>query len=131
MHTWLESTGVRLSCDTILFFNSNDKTQSGQSENRLTFRCVILESLCSRCTDVCDGSQLSRRIASSIDSATYNLAKHAAFILGPLVGKSHHHVNNTQYFVERISTLKLEDDETIVSYMMLVHYSLLFRGRMM
>ena len=61
MHTWHASTGVRLSCNKILFFNSDEKTQSGQSENGLTFKCDFIESLCSRCTDVCDRSKLSRR----------------------------------------------------------------------
>ena len=44
----------------ILIINSNDNTPSGQSENGLTFKCDFLESLCSRCKDVCDGSKLSR-----------------------------------------------------------------------
>ena len=61
MHTWHESTGIRLSCNIILLFNSNEKTQSGRSENGLTFKCDYLESLCSRCADVCDGSKLSRQ----------------------------------------------------------------------
>ena len=61
MHTWHESTGLRLSCNKILIINSNDNTQSGQSENGLTFKCDFLESLCSLCKDVCDGSKFSRR----------------------------------------------------------------------
>ncbi|XP_071476499.1 uncharacterized protein [Diadema antillarum] len=57
-----------------------------------------------------------RPIVSSIDSVTYGLAKHVAKILGPLVGTSLHHVKNTQDFVDKISQIALEDDETIVSY---------------
>ena len=55
MHTQHESTEHRLSRNKILIINSNDNTQSGHSENGLTFKCDYLESLCSRCKDVCDG----------------------------------------------------------------------------
>ena len=56
MHTQHESTEHRLSRNKILIINSNDNTQSGHSENGLTFKCDYLESLCSRCKDVCDGT---------------------------------------------------------------------------
>ena len=62
MHTQHESTEHRLSRSKILIINSNDNTQSGHSENGLTFKCDYLESLCSRCKDVCDGTKFSRRI---------------------------------------------------------------------
>ena len=55
MHTQHESTEHRLSRNKILIINSNDNTQSGHSENGLTFKCDYLESLCLRCKDVCDG----------------------------------------------------------------------------
>ena len=62
MHTQHESTEHRLSRNKILIINSNDNTQSGHSENGLTFKCDYLESLCLRCKDVCDGTKFSRRI---------------------------------------------------------------------
>ena len=55
-------------------------------------------------------------IISSIGSVTYNLAKHAAKLIGPLVGNSPHHLKNTQEFVGKIQNLKLVDDEIITSY---------------
>ena len=61
MHTQHESTEHRLSRNKILIINSNNNTQSGHSENGLTFKCDYLESLCSRCKDVCDGTKFSRR----------------------------------------------------------------------
>ena len=60
MHTQHESTGHRLSRNKILIINSNDNTQSGHPENGLTLKCDYLESLCSRCKDVCDGTKFSR-----------------------------------------------------------------------
>ena len=54
MHTQHESTEHRLSRNKILIINSNDNTQSGHSENGLTFKCDYLESLYLRCKDVCD-----------------------------------------------------------------------------
>ena len=62
MHTQHESTEHRLSRNKILIINSNDNTQSGHSENGLTFKCDYLESLCLRCKDICDGMKRSRRI---------------------------------------------------------------------
>ena len=61
MHTQHDSTEHRLSRNKILIINSNDNTQSGHSENGLTFKCDYLESLCLRCKDVCDGTKCSRR----------------------------------------------------------------------
>ena len=61
MHTQHESTEHRPSRNKILIINSNDNTQSGHSENGLTFKCDYLESLCSRCKDVCDSMKFSRR----------------------------------------------------------------------
>ena len=61
MHTQHESTEDRLSRSKILIINSNDNTQSGHSENGLTFKCDYLESLYLRCKDVCDGTKFSRR----------------------------------------------------------------------
>ncbi len=57
-----------------------------------------------------------RPIVSSVDSVTYNVAKHIAYIIGPLVGKSNHHIVNSQDFVNKIRDIKLQEDETITSY---------------
>ena len=47
---------------------------------------------------------------------TYQLALFVANILSPLIGKSKHHINNTQSFVEQIHDLQLEPDESLVSF---------------
>ena len=57
-----------------------------------------------------------RPIVSSIDSVTYNVAKHLAEIIGPLVGQSCHHVTNSSDFVEKIKDIEVDADETITSY---------------
>ncbi|XP_072021093.1 uncharacterized protein [Amphiura filiformis] len=57
-----------------------------------------------------------RPIVSCVDSVTYNVAKHIAYIIGPLVGKSKHHIVNSQDFVNKVSDIHLEDNETITSY---------------
>ena len=52
-----------------------------------------------------------RPIVSSCGSVTYGVAKELAKILKPLVGKSPHHINSTQDFVEQAKhiTLALEN----------------------
>ncbi|XP_072014754.1 uncharacterized protein [Amphiura filiformis] len=57
-----------------------------------------------------------RPIISSIGSVTYNLAKNAAKTIGPLVGKSPHHLINTQDFVKKIRDTSVDDNEIITSY---------------
>ena len=52
MHTQHESTAHRLSRSKILIINSNDNTQSGHSENGLTFKCDYLESYLESCVRV-------------------------------------------------------------------------------
>ena len=59
---------------------------------------------------------LLRPIVSSVDSVTYNAAKHIAYIIGPLIGKSKHHIVNSQDFVNKIRDIKLQENETITSY---------------
>ena len=44
-----------------------------------------------------------RPIVSSCGSVTYGMAKELAKILKPLVGKSPHHINSTQDFVEQVT----------------------------
>ena len=55
-------------------------------------------------------------IVSSCGSVTYGVAKELAKILKPLVGKSPHHINNTQDIVEQARWFKLEPGECLSSY---------------
>ena len=55
-------------------------------------------------------------IVSSCGSVTYGVAKELAKILKPLVGKSPHHFNNTQDFVEQVKHLTLAPGECLSSY---------------
>ena len=57
-----------------------------------------------------------RPIVSSCGSVTYGVAKELAKILKPLVGKSPHHINSTQDFVEQAGQFKLEPGECLSSY---------------
>ena len=57
-----------------------------------------------------------RPIVSSCGSVTYGVAKELAKILKPLVGKSPHHINSTQDFVEQARQFKLEPGECLSSY---------------
>ena len=53
---------------------------------------------------------------SSCGSLTYGVAKELAKILKPLVGKSPHHINNTQDFVEQVKHIILGPAECLSSY---------------
>ena len=53
---------------------------------------------------------------SSCGSATYGVAKELAKILKPLVGKSPHHINSTNNFLEQIKQLTLSPGECLSSY---------------
>ncbi|KAL3972435.1 transcription elongation factor S-II [Sarotherodon galilaeus] len=57
-----------------------------------------------------------RPIVSSINSATYNIAKHLATILAPLVGNTPHHIKNSTDFTDKVQKLTLDPDETMVSF---------------
>ena len=57
-----------------------------------------------------------RPIVSSIGSVCYNLARFVSDLLSPLVGKSPHHIQNSQDFVASIKDLKLDDNEILTSY---------------
>ena len=57
-----------------------------------------------------------RPIVSSCGSVTYGVAKELAKILKPLVGKSQHHIDSTQDFVEQAKIFKLEPGECLSSY---------------
>ena len=53
---------------------------------------------------------------SSCGSVTYGVAKELAKILKPLVGKSPHHINSTQDFVEQVKHITLTPGECLSSY---------------
>ena len=53
---------------------------------------------------------------SSCGSVTYGVAKELAKILKPLVGKSPHHINSTQDFVEQVKHITLAPEECLSSY---------------
>ena len=57
-----------------------------------------------------------RPIVSSCGSATYGVAKELAEILKPLVGKSPHHINSTQDFIEQVKHITLAPGECLSSY---------------
>ena len=57
-----------------------------------------------------------RPIVSSHGFVTYGVAKELAKILKPLVGKSPHHINSTQDFVEQVKCITLAPGECLSSY---------------
>ncbi|XP_035659430.1 uncharacterized protein LOC118404460 [Branchiostoma floridae] len=57
-----------------------------------------------------------RPIVSSVGSVTYELSRFLADIIGPLVGKSEHHIKNSADFVNKIKDIRVEEDEIITSY---------------
>ena len=57
-----------------------------------------------------------RPIVSSCGSVTYGVAKELVKILKPLVGKSPHHINSTQDFVEQVKHITLGPGECLSTY---------------
>ena len=57
-----------------------------------------------------------RPIVSSIGAVTYQSAKELSKILKPLVGKSPHHVHNSEEFLQHLKGIQLGPDEVIISY---------------
>ena len=57
-----------------------------------------------------------RPIVSSTGTVSYNTSKELARILKPSVGKSQHHLQNTKDFIQQLKEVKLQQDETIISY---------------
>ena len=57
-----------------------------------------------------------RPIVSSTGTVSYNTAKELARKLKPLVGMSSHHLQNTKDFIQQLKEVKLQQDETIISY---------------
>ena len=52
----------------------------------------------------------------SCGSVTYGVAKELTKMLKPLVGKSPHHINSTQDFVEQVKHITLAPGECLSSY---------------
>lgn len=57
-----------------------------------------------------------RPIVSSINLVTYNIAEYLDTILFPLVENIPHHIKNSMDFTTKIRQIKLEAEETMVSY---------------
>ena len=57
-----------------------------------------------------------RPIVSNIGTVTYETSKELARILKPLVGKSPHHVKNTQDFIQQIKGFQLNPNQCMMSY---------------
>ena len=57
-----------------------------------------------------------RPIVSSCGYVTYGVAKELAKILKPMVGKSPHHINSTQDFVEQVKHFTLAPGECLSCY---------------
>jgi hypothetical protein len=59
---------------------------------------------------------LLRPIINCISSPTHNLAKYLAGLLKPLVGHSMHHIINTEMFIHKLSDIKLQKTDILVSF---------------
>ena len=57
-----------------------------------------------------------RPIVSSINSPSYNLAKHLADILTPWSGKGTSYIKNSQHFVERAKEIEIQPGDLLVSF---------------
>ncbi|KAJ8025720.1 hypothetical protein HOLleu_33353 [Holothuria leucospilota] len=57
-----------------------------------------------------------RPIVSSINSPSYNLARHLANIMTPLSGKGMSYIKNSQHFVERAKKILIETSDILVSF---------------
>ena len=57
-----------------------------------------------------------RPIVSNIGTITYQTSKEVASILKSLVGRSPHHVKNTQDFIDQIKGIHLGKDQCMMSY---------------
>ena len=57
-----------------------------------------------------------RPVVATRGSATYNLEKHLAKILRPLVGSSERYIKDTAHLVESLKDIKLVEDEILVSF---------------
>ncbi|XP_063622430.1 uncharacterized protein LOC134794549 [Cydia splendana] len=57
-----------------------------------------------------------RPIVSQISSPTYDLAKHVASVLQPLVGSTSSFVKDSRHFIDILKGITLEPDEVMVSF---------------
>ena len=57
-----------------------------------------------------------RPIVNTIGSPTYDLAKHIAKTLKPLVGKSFSFIKDSSQFVERMKDWKVNDNDLLTSF---------------
>ena len=57
-----------------------------------------------------------RPIVAAQGSVTYQLAKFLSSILGPLIGKSNHHIVNSEDFIQSIKHLRVSRNEILVSF---------------
>ena len=57
-----------------------------------------------------------RPIISSRGAVTYESAKELSRIIKSLVGRSPHHVHNTQDFIQSVEGIQLQENECIISY---------------
>ena len=57
-----------------------------------------------------------RPTVSSTGTVSYNTAKELAKILKPLVGMSTYHLQNTKDFIQKLKDVRLQQDESIISY---------------
>ena len=57
-----------------------------------------------------------RPIVSRFGTVTYQTSKEVARILKPLVGRSPHHVKNTEDFIDQIKGIPLGQDQCMMSY---------------
>ena len=57
-----------------------------------------------------------RPIVSSTGAVTYSTSKELSWILKPLVGKSPHHIQNNQDFMEHLKGIQLDPDDIMISY---------------
>ncbi|KAG8224413.1 hypothetical protein J437_LFUL001363 [Ladona fulva] len=57
-----------------------------------------------------------RPIVSTINSPTYLLAKYLPKLLAPFVGQNQHHIQNSTEFVRKLTQIKMELDDIIVSF---------------
>ena len=55
-------------------------------------------------------------IVWSIGSITYEAAKYLAVVIGPLVGKTEHHIKNSTDFVQKIKDLEVPPSQKLVSF---------------
>ena len=62
-----------------------------------------------------DGTPL-RPIVDYLGSIAYNVSRSLADILGPLVGKTEHHVLNSKQFAEEMTNITVEDFEIMNSH---------------